>query len=188
MFDMLPHTLIGRKLASYATLESFVAISLSWMSRMRGALRLTDERASSTERENRKGAKDVKYVLMMHAKGGPYAIAGWPKKDIQAHMAFMMGLDKDLRESGELVDGVGLTAPDQAKLVRAGKNGAPITDGVFPESKEFLVGYWTVDVETPQRAYEIAARASSAPGPGGAPLNMPIEVRQVMSAPPEELL
>jgi hypothetical protein len=51
---------------------------------------------------------------------------------------------------------------------------------VFPESKEFLAGYWVVDVETPKRAYVIAARASAAPGPGGVPLNMPIEVRPVM--------
>ena len=76
----------------------------------------------------------------------------------------------------------------QVKLVRAGKNGEPITDGPFPESKEFLAGYWIVDVESPERAYEIAAKASAAPGPRGAPLNMPIEVRQVMSgaAPAEE--
>jgi len=80
-----------------------------------------------------------------------------------------------------------LTGPDQAKLVRAGKNGTPVTDGVFPESKEFLAGYWIVDVESPERAYEIAAHASAAPGPGGAPLNMAIEVRQVMTRRPDEL-
>ena len=73
--------------------------------------------------------------------------------------------------------------------MRAGKAGEPLTDGVFPEAKEFLAGYWIVDVETPQRAYAIAARASAAPGPGGAPLNMPIEVRPVMmSRCPEEFL
>jgi hypothetical protein len=82
----------------------------------------------------------------------------------------------------------GLAGPDQAKLVRAGKDGKPITDGVFAEAKEFLAGYWIVDVESPERAYEIAAQASAAPGPGGAPLNMAIEVRQVMSGPPKELL
>ena len=60
---------------------------------------------------------------------------------------------------------------------------APVTDGPFAEAKEFLAGYWLVDVDSPERAYAIAARASAAPGPGGAPLNMPIEVRQVMSAP-----
>jgi hypothetical protein len=72
--------------------------------------------------------------------------------------------------------------------VRAGKDGKPVTDGVFPEGKEFLAGYWIVDVDSPDRAYAIAAQASAAPGPGGAPLIMPIEVRQVMSAPPPEML
>jgi hypothetical protein len=131
----------------------------------------------------------MKYILMMHApKGGPYAIAKWPKEDIHAHIAFMMSFGKELGESGELVAAEGLAGPDEAKVVRAGKDGMPITDGVFPEAKEFLAGYWIVDVERAERAYEIAARASAAPGPGGAPLNMPIEVRQVMSGPPEELL
>jgi len=59
---------------------------------------------------------------------------------------------------------------------------------VFPEAKEFLAGYWIVDVDTTEQAYAIGARASAAPGPGGAPMNMPIEVRQVMSGPPDELL
>jgi hypothetical protein len=99
-----------------------------------------------------------------------------------------VNLDKDLRASGELVSAEGLSFPDQAKLVRAGKNGEPITDGVFPESKEFLAGYWIVDVESPERAYAIAARASAAPGLGGEPMNMPIEVRPVMSGPPPELV
>ncbi len=82
---------------------------------------------------------------------------------------------------GELVGCEGLAGPDQAKLVRAGKQGEPITDGVFPESKEFLAGYWIVDVESPERAMQIAAEASAAPGPGGEPLRMAIEIRQVMS-------
>jgi hypothetical protein len=72
--------------------------------------------------------------------------------------------------------------------VQTGKDGAPVTDGVFPESKEFLAGFWIVDVDSPERAYAIAARISTAPGPGGKPLNMPIEVRPIMSAPPQEML
>src|SRR3954452_21422146 len=129
----------------------------------------------------------MKYILMMSVpSGGDYQIGSWPKKEIQAHIGFMMALNKDLRASGELVSAEGLTAPNQAVLVRAGKDGTPVTDGVFPESKEFLAGWWIVDVESPKRAYEIAARASAAPGPGGTPINMPIEVRQVMSAPPTE--
>jgi len=130
----------------------------------------------------------MKYILMMNCPKNGYELFGaWPKKDIQAHIEFMLTLNQSLRESGEFVSAEGLSGPDQAKLVRAGKDGAPITDGVFPESKEFLAGYWIVDVESPEQAYAIAARASAAPGPGGAPLNMPIEVRQVMSGPPQDL-
>lgn len=62
-----------------------------------------------------------------------------------------------------------------------------MTDGPFAEAKEFLAGYWIVDCENKERAYAIAARVSAAPGKGGVPLNMPIEVREVMSAPPVEL-
>jgi hypothetical protein len=62
--------------------------------------------------------------------------------------------------------------------VRGQKNDLPVTDGIFPESKEFLLGYWIVNVETPERAYAIAGRISAAPGPGGLPTNMPIEVRR----------
>jgi hypothetical protein len=131
----------------------------------------------------------MKYLLMMNVPGrGPYQITGWPPQDIKAHMAFLKGLNEELHRSGELVGVEALTAPDQARLVRAGGDGRPITDGVFPESKEFLAGYWIVDVDSPERAHEIAARASAAPGPGGVPMNMPIEVRQVMSGLPKELL
>lgn len=129
----------------------------------------------------------MKYMLMMNTmKQGSNGIASWPKKDIEAHISFMIGFAKSLSESGELLLAEGLSMPDQARIVRARKDGRPETDGVFPESKEFLAGFWIVDVEGPERAYEIAALASAAPGPGGAPLNMPIEVRQVMSGPPSE--
>jgi hypothetical protein len=127
----------------------------------------------------------MKYMLMMNSPGGgPYKIEKWSKQDIEAHMNFMRELNRKMRAAGELVGAEGLSGPDQAKLVRAGANGEPITDGVFPESKEFLAGYWIVDVDTPQRAYAIAAEASMAPGPGGVPLRMSIEVRQVMSGLP----
>ena len=130
----------------------------------------------------------MKYILMMnHAGKGPYQIARWPEQDIKNHIGFMRDFNKELQRSGELVSAEGLTSPDQAKSVRAGQDGKPITDGVFPESKEFLVGYWIIDVESTERAYAIAAKASAAPGVGGKPLNMPIEVRQVMSAPPTDL-
>jgi hypothetical protein len=128
-------------------------------------------------------------MLMMNTPGaGPYQIAKWPQQDIKAHIAFMMSFTKKLGESGELVAAEGLAGPDQAKRVRAGQDGKPITDGIFPEAKEFLAGYWIVDVESPERAYDIAAEASAAPGPGGTPLRLSIEVRQVLGAPPKDLL
>jgi hypothetical protein len=130
----------------------------------------------------------MKYILMMNTMRAGAGVPTWPRADLQAHIAFMHGLNRDLRDSGELVSAEGLSFPDHALLVRAGKDGVPITDGVFPESKEFLAGFWIIDADTPERAYAIAARVSAAPGPGGNPLNMPIEVRPVMSAPPPEML
>ena len=131
----------------------------------------------------------MKYILMMNCPKNGYEVFGaWPKQAIQDHITFMMNLNRSLKESGELVGAEGLASPPEAKIVRAGKDGEPVTDGVFPESKEFLAGYWIVDVESPEQAYRIAARASAAPGPGGVPMNMPIEVRQVMSGPPTDLL
>jgi hypothetical protein len=130
----------------------------------------------------------MKYILMMNTMKNGQGVLAWPKKDLQAHISFMMGLNKELHERGELVSAEGLSFPDQAKLVRAGQDGGPITDGVFPESKEFLAGFWIIDVDSPERAYAIAARISAAPGPGGAALNMPIELRPIMSGPPQEMV
>lgn len=128
----------------------------------------------------------MKFILMMHTPGGgPYQVANWPRKDLEAHIRFMKELNKELAATGELVGAEGLAGPDQARLVRAGKGGVPVTDGVFPEAKEFLAGFWIVDVESAERACQIAARASAAPGPGGSPLNLAIEVREVMAGPPE---
>ena len=124
-------------------------------------------------------------MLMMHAPSGTgdWQINDWTPEDFTAHMAFMNRYNKELTEAGEWVAAEGLAMPSEAKVVRAGKDGAPITDGPFAESKEFLAGYWIVEVDSPERAYQLAAKASAAPGRGGAPLNMPIEVRQVMKGP-----
>ena len=132
----------------------------------------------------------MKYMLMMNAPRAGWEQAGiatWPMDDIKAHIGFMKQFGKELKDAGELVGAEGLASPEHARVVRAGKAGAPeVTDGPFAEAKEFLAGYWIVDVETTDRAYQIAAQASAAPGKGGAPMNMPIEVREVMSAPPVE--
>lgn len=125
----------------------------------------------------------MKYILMMNGTKASFdSYARWSKEDIQANVAFMRTFSKELKDAGVFVDAKGLAWPQEAKIVRAGAKGEPITDGVFPESKEFLAGYWIIDVENPEQAYEIAARASAAPGPGGKPANMPIEVRQVLGS------
>src|SRR5687768_3204209 len=137
----------------------------------------------------RQGVTTMKFMLMMNAPRGTgdWAVNDWSPEDLRGMIRFMKNFSESLKNSGELVGAEGLAAPGEARIVRAGKNGAPeVTDGPFAEAKEFLAGYWIVDVETPEQAYAIAARASAAPGKGGAPMNMPIEVRQVMSAPPVE--
>lgn len=125
----------------------------------------------------------MRYMLLMAApKAGFETYRAWSENDIQAHMAVLQSINQELKHSGEFVATEGLAWPDQALLVQSGKDGAPVTDGVFPESKEFLAGYWIVDVESSERACQIAAKISGAPGPRGIPLSMPIEVRQVMSS------
>jgi hypothetical protein len=125
------------------------------------------------------GTRDMKYILLMSgSKAGVDEYRAWSKKDIDAHMAVLASVHRELTESGEFVATQGLAAPHEAKVVRGLHEGMPITDGIFPESKEFLLGYWIVDVAAPERAYEIAGRISAAPGPGGVPTNLPIEVRQ----------
>jgi hypothetical protein len=127
----------------------------------------------------------MKYMLMMNCPRDGYAqYTSMPREDIERHIAFMRTFGQKLSQAGEYVSAEGLGAPTEAKLVRAGIGGKPITDGVFPETKEYLAGYWIVDVQSPQRAYELAAEISTAPGVGGAPMNMPVEVREVMSGPP----
>ena len=128
----------------------------------------------------------MKYILMMSGTKAQFDwYAKWSREDLQANIAFMRAFSKQLDKEGVFVSTEGLAFPNEAKIVRAGKDGEPITDGVFPESKEFLAGYWIINVESPEQAYKIAARASAAPGPGGKPSNMPIEVRQIMSGPPQ---
>ena len=132
----------------------------------------------------------MKYMLMMHAPRGKgdWQVFNWPPADLKAHINFMKRFNEELTAGGEFVTAQGLAGPDQARIDRAAKGGAPeVTDGPFAEAKEFLAGYWIIDCDSAQRAYELAAKVSAAPGPGGAPLNMPIEVREVMSAPPVEV-
>lgn len=103
----------------------------------------------------------MKYLLMIHV---PYATGeyeSWAPEAWAAHADYLRRMNRGLTESGELINVQALTPPGAARIVRAGQNGAPaVTDGPFPEAKEFLAGFWMVDVESPKRAYEIAAQGS----------------------------
>ncbi|MFZ0273898.1 MAG: YciI family protein [Acidobacteriaceae bacterium] len=121
----------------------------------------------------------MQYILLMSGtKAGVSGYQTWSQADRDTHMRTLGSIVKELSETGEFIATQALVEPKEAKIVRCEKNGLPVTDGIFPESKEFLLGYWIVDVATPERAYAIAGRISAAPGPGGIPTNMPIEVRQ----------
>ena len=108
----------------------------------------------------------------------------WTPEEVKAHIVFQQTLNERLEELGELVDAQGLAGPDDARFVVSDGVSAPlVTDGPFPESKELLAGYRIVEVDSPERALEIAAQVSAAPGQGGAPIRQRIEVRLIMSAP-----
>ena len=130
----------------------------------------------------------MKYMLLMSGTKDMFEwYSKWPQEDLARNIAFMRNFSKELKESGVLVETAGLGFPDQAKLVKAGKNGEPITDGVFPESKEYLAGYWIIDVKSKAEAVGWARRC---PAPMGETKDGVIEIRQVFDAsdfPPDVL-
>lgn len=131
----------------------------------------------------------MRFMIMMNtpAGTGDYKINDWSPEDFRAHMNFMHDFNREIQASGEFVMAEGLTPPRDARLVRADKDNTPITDGPFAESKEFLAGFWIIEAASAERAYELAAKVSAAPGPRGKPMNMAVEVRPVMSVSPADM-
>ncbi|MEV0651024.1 YciI family protein [Phytomonospora sp. NPDC050363] len=128
----------------------------------------------------------MKYMLLMQATALDMAAgpASWAREDVVAHVEFMRELMENYFKPGELLDAQGLAAPDTVRVIQAGDDGEPIvTDGPFPESKEFLAGYWLLELADEKRAVEIGAHISAAPGPGGKPLNFPIVLHPIGQAP-----
>lgn len=130
----------------------------------------------------------MKYMLLMSSTKAEFdSYVDWPREDLAESVAFMRSFADELDEMGVLVLTEGLAFPSEAKLVHAGDEEQPITDGIFPESKEFLAGFWIIDVESPEEAYKIAAKASAGPPSLRKKRgSMPIEVRQVMDSAPED--
>ena len=127
----------------------------------------------------------MKFMLLMNCpRNVEQTLSTWSPADFQAHIAHMKRINADLLQRGEFVLAEGLDMPTAARIVRGQQKGPPlVTDGPFAESKEFLAGFWIVDVGSRERAVAIAAAASLAPGPGGKTMQIPIELRQVMSPP-----
>ena len=159
------------------------------MSRTSRVLRLTRECAKLGAVSDEEAGM-TRFMLLQNYAGpaGMQPMPNWAPEDIKAHINFQVALNEELTSLGELIDAQGLAGPELARFVTFDGPGAPVvTDGPFPESKELLAGYRMVDVESEARAIEIAAQASAAPGPGGAPIRQQIEVRQVMGIPGAEL-
>ncbi len=132
----------------------------------------------------------MRFMLMQNyggVEGDCAPMYEWTPEEVAAHVQFQVTLNRQLEELGELIDAQGLAGPDEARIVVSDGTTPLVTDGPFPEAKELLAGYRLVEVDSPERAVEIAAQISAAPGQGGAPIRQRIEVRQVMAAPDPEV-
>jgi len=126
----------------------------------------------------------VKYMLLIHVDPSFDGLSEWSRDDFKTMIEYMHELDRDLRDSGELLESNGLGGPGAARTIRAQADGsAGVTDGLRGEGRDALIGYWVVDVASPERAVEIATRVSATPGPGGAPVNQPVELHPIGEAP-----
>jgi len=131
----------------------------------------------------------MKYLLLKHYRGGPTPVVDfppldrWEPKEVDAHIQFMQDFAARLQESGEFVDGQAL-APEGAFVRYDGEGRPPVTDGPFAETKDLIAGWMVIDVESWDRAVELAGELSAAPGPGGKPIYEWLEVRPFLSAPP----
>ena len=131
----------------------------------------------------------TRYLLVVNFEGGvcETPMEEWKPEEVTAHLDYYGALHRELVESGELVESEVLAGPDLAKIVTSGGGAPVVTDGPFQEFKEWVAGYQIVDVESEERALEIAGRLSAVPGPGGVPTEQPIQVRQVMTAAPSNV-
>ena len=130
----------------------------------------------------------AKYLLLKHYRGAPAAVNDvpmdrWTPEEISAHVKYMNDFAARLQETGEFVDAQAL-APEGTFVRYDGEGRPPVTDGPFAETKDLIAGWMVIDVESEERAYEAAAFLSSAPGPGGRPLQEWIEVRPFLTEVP----
>ena len=130
-----------------------------------------------------------RYLLVVNFEGGVVEtpMEEWKPEEVTAHLDYYRALHRELVDSGELVESEVLAPPNLAKIVTSDGATAPVvTDGPFQEFKEWLAGYQIFEVESEERALEIAARLSAVPGPGGVPTQQPIHVRRIMDQGPSD--
>jgi hypothetical protein len=128
------------------------------------------------------------YALIVDFQPGvsEWPMEEWKPEEVEAHLDYYRALGRELEESGERVQSEVLAGPDLAKIVTSDGSTTVVTDGPFQEFKEWLAGFQIVEVDSEERALEIAARLSAVPGEGGVPIQQPIQVRQVMEAAPKD--
>lgn len=133
----------------------------------------------------------AKYLLLKHYRGAPappndLPADQWAPGEWDAHVRYMADFADKLRSTGEFVTDHALTA--EGMWVRAdGPGRPPVTDGPFAETKDLIAGFMIIDVDSHDRALELAAELSAAPGAGGEPINEWLELRPVMGELPSTI-
>jgi hypothetical protein len=130
----------------------------------------------------------AKYLLLKHYRGAPAAVNNvpmdqWKPEEVEAHIKFMQDFAAKLERDGEFVDAQALS-PEGVWVRSDAAGGAPVVDGPFAETKDLIAGWMVIDVDTYDRALELAAELSAAPGANGEPIHEWLEVRPFMSEPP----
>ena len=130
----------------------------------------------------------AKYLLLKHYRGAPtpvndIAMDRWTPAEVAAHIGFMQEFADRLEKSGEFVDAQALS-PEGSWVQYGGPDKPPVTDGPFAETKDLIAGWMVIDVDSHERALELAGELSAAPGAGGEPIYEWLEVRPFLTAPP----
>ncbi|MGW4650250.1 YciI family protein [Kitasatospora sp. NPDC004289] len=130
----------------------------------------------------------AKYLLLKHYRGAPapandVAMEHWTPQEITAHVQYMRDFAAKLEQTGEYVDGQAL-APEGTWVRYDGEGRPPVTDGPFAETKDLIAGWMVIDVDTYERAVELAGELSAAPGKDGEPIHEWLELRPFLSMPP----
>ena len=130
----------------------------------------------------------AKYLLLKHYRGAPaptndVPMDRWAPEEVDAHIRYMQDFAARLEQSGEFVDAQALS-PDGMWVRSDGDGRPPVTDGPFAETKDLIAGWMMIDVDSEERAIELAGELSAAPGANGEPIHEWLEVRPFLNAPP----